>query len=175
VTIIRQESLDDIAAIEQVNRLAFGGEEEARLVALLRDGGYARLSLVAEVENQVVGHILFSELSIATDRGVIPALSLAPLAVIPSRQRSGIGTALVAQGLRICRDAGHKIVIVLGHPEYYPRFGFSAKLAEPLRSLYSGPNFMATELAPEALDGVEGDVRYSPPFEQSLTPPRSES
>jgi putative acetyltransferase len=162
---IRPETAADHAAIREVNRLAFGGEGEARLVDSLRDGGHARMSLVAEVDGRVVGHILFSTLTITTAQGEIEALSLAPLAVIPSHQRKGIGSSLVREGLRACREAGHRIVIVLGHPEFYPRFGFSAKLAEPLPSSYSGPAFMAVELVPDALKGIEGEVRYPPPFQ----------
>jgi putative acetyltransferase len=87
------------------------------------------------------------------------------VAVIPLHQKQGIGSALVREGLRLCRARGHRVVIVLGHPGFYPRFGFSARLALPLRSSYSGPSFMALELVPGALDGVEGEVRYPPPFE----------
>ncbi len=163
--IIRTETAADHAAIREVNRRAIGAEGEARLVDALRDSGYARLSLVAEEKSDVVGHILFSVLTSETPRGGIEALSLAPLAVVPSHQRGGIGSSLVREGLRACRELGHRIVIVLGHPEFYPRFGFSAKLAGPLRSPYSGPAFMAMELLPDALRGVEGEVRSPPPFE----------
>ena len=164
--IIRRETSAEYAAIREVNRLAFGGEGEARMVDSLRDGGHARISLVAEEDDRIVGHILFSVLTIATPQGEIEALSLAPLAVVPSHQRRGIGSSLVREGLRACREAGHRIVVVLGHPEFYPRFGFSAKLAKPLRSPYSGPAYMAVELVPDALRGIEGEVRYSPPFDQ---------
>lgn len=163
--IVRPETSVDHAAVREVNRLAFGGGAEARLVDALRDRGYARVSLVAEEGDQIVGHILFSDLPIVTPGGTVPALSLAPMAVIPSHQRRGIGSSLVREGLRACRVAGHRIVIVLGHPEFYPRFGFSAKLAEPLRCPYSGPAFMAVELVPDALRAIEGEVRYPPPFE----------
>ena len=163
--VIRDETSDDLDAIRDVNRLAFGQEDEARLVDALRDGGYVRVSLVAEEAGRVVGHILFSDLPIETPGGIVPALSLAPMAVIPSHQRRGIGSMLVREGLRACAEAGHRIVVVLGHPEFYPRFGFSAKMAERLRSPYSGPAFMALELVPGALEGVEGEVRYPPPFE----------
>jgi putative acetyltransferase len=162
--VIRPEATADDATVEEVNQLAFGGEDEALLVAALRAGGYARVSLVAEEDGQVVGHILFSDLSIVTPGGVAPALALAPMAVVPSHQRRGIGSALVREGLRTCRDAGHRIVIVLGHPKFYPRFGFSAKMAERLSSPYSGPAFMAAELVPNALQGVAGEVVYPPPF-----------
>lgn len=161
---IRHETHANHDAIREVNRLAFGREDEARLVDALREGGYARVSLVAEEHSEVVGHILFSDLSIVTPHGIVEALALAPMVVLPSRQRQGIGSLLVREGLRVCREAGHRIVVVLGHPEFYPRFGFSAGLAERLRSPFSGPAFMAVELVPGALKGIEGEVRYPPPF-----------
>ena len=162
--VIRLEVAVDYGSIRQVNRLAFGGEDEARLVNALRDGGYARISLVAEEDGLVVGHILFGDLLVVTTQGEVEALSLAPMAVLPSHQRRGIGSMLVREGLRACAEAGHRIVVVLGHPEFYPRFGFSATLVERLESPYSGPAFMAVELVPGALEGVEGTVRYPPPF-----------
>lgn len=162
--VIRPETAADHAAIREVNRLAFGGEDEARLVDALRDGGYVRASLVAEEGGRAVGHILFSDLPIITAGVVGPALALAPMAVLPTHQRRGIGSALVREGLRACAEAGHRIVVVLGHPEFYPRFGFSAKMTERLSSPYSGPAFMAAELVPGALAGVAGEVRYPPPF-----------
>ena len=165
MTLIRTETTGDYPSIREVLRQAFGREEEGRLVDSLRDGGFARLSLVALEDGPFVGHILFSELVIAMDQGSVPALSLAPLAVLPERQRRGLGSMLVQEGLRLCGNSGDRIVIVLGHPEYYPRFGFSAKLAQPLRSPYAGPAFMALELETGALDGVAGEVRYPPPFE----------
>ena len=164
-TVIRPETTADYPAVRDVNRLAFDGEDEARLVDALRDGGYVRASLVAEVGDRVVGHILFSDLTILTASGTVHALALAPLAVVPSHQRRGIGSMLVSEGLRACRDAGHRVVVVLGHPEFYPHFGFSAKMAERLKSPYSGPAFMAVELVPGALGGVEGEVRYPSPFD----------
>jgi putative acetyltransferase len=163
--VIRPETPGDYCVIGEVNRLAFGGEVEARLVDALRGGGCVRVSLVAEEAGRVVGHILFSDLSIVTSRGVVEALSLAPLAVVPDRQRKGIGSALVRNGLRACTEQGHRIVVVVGHPEFYPRFGFTAERAQRLRSPYAGPAFMALELVPGALGAVEGEVRYPPPFE----------
>jgi putative acetyltransferase len=162
--VIRPETPDDRAAVWQVNRLAFGSEGEPRLVDELRAAGYARASLLADEGGQVVGHILFSQLPIVTKRGIIAALALAPMAVLPSHQRRGIGSSLVTSGLQACREAGHRIVIVLGHPQFYPRFGFSAKLAERLEAPFSGESFMALELVPSALDEVVGEVQYPPPF-----------
>ena len=161
---IRLERAEDHAAVGEVNRLAFGREDEVRLVEALRAGGHARLSLVAEDEGRIVGHILFSELPIVKKRGEIYALSLAPMAVIPDHQRRGVGSMLVREGLRTCAERGHRIVIVVGHPDYYPRFGFSARLAERLTAPFSGDAFMALELSPGALEDAEGEVTYPRPF-----------
>jgi putative acetyltransferase len=163
--LIREETDRDHEAVRLVNRLAFGKDAEARLVDALRDGGFSRVSLVAEQDGQVVGHILFSDLSNVTASGTVAALALAPMAVLPGFQRQGIGSALVRRGLEVCRERGHRIVVVLGHADFYPRFGFSAKLAARLESPYGGgPSHMAAELVPGALDGVAGKVVYSPPF-----------
>jgi putative acetyltransferase len=162
---IRPESSADENAIRHVNRLAFGQEDEARLVDALRDGGYVRVSLVAEHAGRVVGHILFSDLPIITRAGTVPALALAPMGVLPGLQNQGIGSALVQKGLEACRQQGHGVAVVLGHAQFYPRFGFSPKLAANLDSPFSGgDSFMALELVPGALGGVTGWVRYPPPF-----------
>ena len=164
--LIRPEATADQDAIRHVNRLAFGQDEEARLVDALRDGGYVRVSLVAERAGRIVGHILFSDLPIITEAGTVPALALAPMAVLPELQRQGIGSALVQRGLEACRQQGHRVVVVLGHSHFYPRFGFSPKLAAHLESPFSGSDsFMALELVPGALDGIAGRVQYPPPFD----------
>lgn len=123
-------------------------------------------SLVAVSDQEIVGHIYFSDLPIETPEGTIPGSSLAPMCVKPTLQRTGIGAALVRKGLEICRDRGYVAVIVLGHPAYYPRFGFSAAVAADLASPYSnaGEAFMAHELIPGALTGVRGTVRYPDAF-----------
>ena len=161
---VRAEQPRDLEGIREVNRLAFRQEDEARLVDALRAGGYTRLSLVALDGERVVGHILFSDLPILTSQGTLSSLALATMAVLPARQRQGIGSRLVREGLRACTEAGHRIVVVLGHPDYYPRFGFSARLAERLQAPFSGAAFMALELMPGALANVTGEVRYPPPF-----------
>jgi putative acetyltransferase len=162
--IIRAETPDDYVSIRDINRRAFGRDDEAILVDALREQGYSRVSLVAVEDGLAIGHILFSDLPIVTQERTVPDLALAPLAVIPSRQRRGIGSALVQAGLRICADQGHGIVIVLGHPDYYPRFGFSASRARSLNAPFSGAAFMALELVSGALGGIVGEVHYPPPF-----------
>jgi putative acetyltransferase len=163
---IRREGPHDKAAIEQVNRLAFGGDDEARLVNALREEGHLRLSLVAELDDEVIGHILFSHLPIICGPATKAALALAPMAVSPKCQRQGIGSQLIRRGLETCRSEGHQIVVVLGHPEFYRRFGFSHGLTRQLLSPYSGSeSFMARELVEGALEGVAGTVRYPPPFD----------
>ncbi len=164
--VVRPESTADHEAVRHVNRLAFGQDDEARLVDALREGGFVRVSLVAEQGGRVVGHILFSDLPILTGAGTVAALALAPMAVLPEFQRQGIGSALVRRGLEACRQQGHRVVVVLGHSHFYPRFGFSAKLTAHLESPFSGSDsFMAAELVPGALDGVVGRVQYPPPFD----------
>jgi putative acetyltransferase len=164
--VIRTETSGDQEAIRHVHRLAFGQDAEAQLVDALRDGGYVRASLVAEKDGQVVGHILFSDLPIVTQAGTVPALALAPLAVLPEWQHQGIGSALVRRGLEVCQEQGHRIVVVLGHPHFYRRLGFSSELAAHLDSPFGGgDSWMALELVPGALAGVAGRVDYPPPFE----------
>jgi len=164
---IRPETTADHEAICQVNRLAFGQDAEARLVNALREGNYARVSLVAEKAGQIIGHILFSNVPITTKAGTVPALALAPMAVLPAFQRQGVGSALVKRGLEVCRKQGHPIVVVLGHPDFYPKFGFSAKLAESLSSPFGGGEaWMAVELVPGTLAGVVGLVQYPTPFNE---------
>ncbi|MDX1485599.1 MAG: N-acetyltransferase, partial [Alphaproteobacteria bacterium] len=148
-----------------LNRAAFGGEEEAQLVDRLRRAGLVIAALVAAEDGEVVGHILLSDLWVETDTGgVVRTAALAPMAVAPDRQRRGIGSRLVDAGLQACRDAGIELVVVLGHPGYYPRFGFSAARARHLRAPFSGPAFMALELTPGVLDGVRATVRYPDAF-----------
>ena len=162
---IRPESPEDRQAIWNVNQAAFGGSAEANLVDALRDGGFIEVSLVAEEDGELVGHILISRVTILTKVGTVEALSLAPMAVLPSHQRQEIGSRLVELSLESCRYRGHSILVVLGHPEFYPRFGFSANLARPLESAFGGGKaWMCLELVPGALTGVAGRVEFSPPF-----------
>ena len=163
---IRKEYLGDLETIRKVNHLAFKRDAEARLVDRLRTDGLVITSLVAVEGHHVIGHILFSELPIETGFAVIRGAALAPMAVTPSRQRQGVGSSLVREGLEECRRLGVAVVVVLGHLNYYPRFGFSPEKARCIRSKYSGAHFMALELAPGVLDGVLGTVIYPPPFSE---------
>lgn len=157
---IRRERPEDLETIREVNRLAFGRKAEARLVDRLRTDRVVITSLVAVEGDRAVGHILFSELSIETDSDIIRGGALAPMSVIPSRQRQGIGSLLIREGIKECHRCNVAVVVVLGHLDYYPRFGFSAEKAAALRSRYSGPHFMALELVPHVLDGIVGTVKY---------------
>lgn len=162
--IIRAERADDYFAIRHVNEAAFGGPDEARLVEALRADGAVLVSLVADVDGLTAGHILFSRMSIETPGQTVEAVALAPLAVLPASQRQGIGGNLIRHGLQALRGTGERIVIVVGHAAYYPRFGFSTEKARPLESPFDSEAFMALELSPGALDGVQGRVRYARAF-----------
>ncbi|EMI15772.1 GCN5-related N-acetyltransferase [Rhodopirellula maiorica SM1] len=162
---LRPERTEDRQSIWNVNHAAFGNDAEANLVDALRKGGFATVSVVAEIDGEIVGHILFSPVSILTSDQTIAAVSLAPMAVQPRYQRQGIGSKLVQSGLQSCRDQGCQIAVVLGHPKFYSRFGFSSDLARPLESPFGGGEaWMAIELVSGALSGVTGSVQYSPPF-----------
>ncbi len=168
--LIREVTPADYAAVTTLNCRAFEGDVEAQRVEQLRSEGAVVASLVAVENKEIIGHILFSDLLIDTEHGVIHAVSLAPMAVAPTHQRRGVGSALVRRGLELCQDRGKTIVVVVGHPEYYPRFGFSAEKAKALHSPYSsaGSAWMALELVPGALEGVTGTVRYPKAFDGVL-------
>jgi putative acetyltransferase len=162
--IIRDEIPSDRAMIRRVNEAAFGGIEEADLVEALHTEGTVLLSCVADRESEIVGHALFSRMWIETPTDAIAAVALAPMAVLPEYQRQGIGTRLIPHGLNVLGSRGERIVIVIGHPGYYPRFGFSAALTRSLESPFQPEAFMALELRSGALDGVNGRVRYPRAF-----------
>jgi putative acetyltransferase len=122
------------------------------------------LSLVAELDHRIVGHVLFGRMSIETTGASIPVVALAPIAVLPGYQRQGVGGQLIRHGLDWLRHRGERIVLVLGHPGYYPRFGFSAEKARSLESPFHPDSFMAMDLSPGALHGIHGKVRYPAAF-----------
>jgi putative acetyltransferase len=151
-----------------VNARAFPQPGEAKLVDALRAANAATVSLVAECDGRVIGHILFSPVRVEGEGGAFVAQGLAPMAVDPGCQRAGVGSALVRAGLDACRDAGHAIVFVLGHPDYYQRFGFQSAVSRGL-SYEGGPRyepvFFVVELVSGALAGRNGVVHYRPEFE----------
>jgi putative acetyltransferase len=162
---IRQEQAGDGPGIRAVNRAAFETGAEADLVDALRAAARPFLSLVAVERGTIVGHILFSPATLA-DRPDLVLMGLAPMAVVPDRQRRGIGSALVGAGLERCQALGCQAVVVLGHPSYYPRFGFVPASRFGLRCEYDAPDeaFMALELRPGSLDGARGTIRYHAAF-----------
>ncbi|HLL77770.1 MAG TPA: N-acetyltransferase [Pyrinomonadaceae bacterium] len=163
---VRSEQAGDIDAVRRVNELAFGRPEEAALVEALRRAADPHVSLVAADGNRVVGHIFFSPVTIESGESTSAAMGLAPMAVVPEYQRRGVGSLLVREGLEECRRAGCDAVVVLGHPEYYPRFGFRPASRFGLRCEYTVPDeaFVALELVPGALAGRRGLVKYRPEF-----------
>ncbi len=164
--LLREEAAADIAAIAAVNRAAFGRPDEAALVDALRAANRLTLSLVAIADDEVVGHIAFSPVTITGARGTVAALGLAPMAVTPGWQRRGVGVRLITDSLERLRDAGHRAVVVLGHPDYYPGFGFTPASRLGLRWEHPAPDeaFMALELVTGGLAGVDGIVRFCAEF-----------
>ena len=162
--VIREREPADDEAIKRLNDEAFGGKTESELVEALRATDLTAVELVAVQGGEIVGHLLMSALSVFIDDEAIPSLSLAPMSVRPDRQNIGIGTALVEAALKLAMDREWQAVIVLGHPEFYPRFGFSAELAATLEAPFSGDAFMALELVDGVLDGDDGLVVYPSPF-----------
>jgi putative acetyltransferase len=162
--LVRDEQPQDRQQVRNVNEAAFGRIDEADLVDGLRQEGVVLLSLVAELDNQIIGHILFSRMTVETAQGPVAAVSLAPMAVLPDHQGRQVGSQLVRRGLAKLRGRGERIVIVLGHEEYYPRFGFTPEKARHLASPFPPEAFMALELSDGALGGIHGAVKYPSAF-----------
>lgn len=161
---VREERPGDRDAIRAVNQQAFGRPDEADLVDALQAEGAILLSLVAEADGAIAGHILFSRMRVETPEASVPAVALAPLAVLPQNQNRGIGSKLARDGIARLRDRGEKIVIVLGHKNYYPRFGFTSEKARDLENPFPPDAYMALELIEGALMGVRGRVQYPAAF-----------
>jgi putative acetyltransferase len=156
---IRPATTGDASAIAHVHNLSFGQPLEAQLVEALDREGLNLVSLVAERDGTVIGHILFTRVVMST--GALTA-SLAPVAVLPEHQNKGAGSALVRAGLEGCRQLGVRVVVVLGHPEYYPRFGFSAASGRKLVSPYAahGDAWMAMEVVPGTIPDSGASIEY---------------
>ena len=164
--IVREEKPADVNAIRTVNERGFGGPAEARLVDAIRLRKKVFLSLVAEIEDHIVGHILFSPVTIGSAEKHVSAAGLGPMAVLPENQRQGIGSRLVRTGIEKCRTIDIPCIVVLGHPEYYPRFGFVPASKYGIGCEYDVPDevFMILELRKGALQGQSGTVKYLPEF-----------
>jgi putative acetyltransferase len=163
--LVRDEKERDRTAVHALNASAFETSAEAELVDALREQARPVISLVAEHTDAVVGHIMFSPVSLSghTD---LKIMGLAPMAVAPEYQRQGIGSALVRAGLDRCKELGFGAVVVLGHPEYYPRFGFSSAKRFDIGCEYEVPEevFMVMELQPGYLRGNSGIIKYHAAF-----------
>lgn len=163
---VRRELQGDVESIRAVNKQAFGQDDEAAIIEKLRNRGALMLSLVALRNGQLVGHIAFSTVIIEADTSSFEAVALAPMAVLPSYQRQGIGSQLVRAGLKECCHLGHHIVVVLGHPTFYPRFGFVPARAKGINCEFDVPEeaWMIAELRAGALAGRAGTVRFQSEF-----------
>ncbi|UCD13031.1 MAG: N-acetyltransferase [Thermoplasmatales archaeon] len=170
--LIRSEDKKDYDGIRMINDLAFNQINEGVLIEQLRDNPeyIAELSLVAIVEDEIVGHILFFPVKIKNKSKIHRSLSLAPMAVHPDFQNKGIGSKLIIEGLKKAIEFGYNSVIVVGHPSYYPRFGFKPASKWKISLPFEVPDeaFMALELKPDALKNCSGIVGYSKEYENAL-------
>lgn len=150
-------------AVEGIEAAAFGRPDEAGLVASLRAAGTVAVELVATEDGVPVGHVLFSRC--AVEPATLRVAALAPVAVGPARQKTGIGRALIREGLVRCAAAGFGAAVLLGDPAYYSRFGFTRRAARPFVCIYSGPAFQALELHEGALTGGPWHLGYPRAFD----------
>jgi len=169
VLVIRPETPEDADSIRHVNQQAFGQEDESKLVEKLRNNGVLTISLVAVQDNEIIGHIAFSPVKVESERSSFEAIALAPMAVLPAHQRKGIGSQMVRAGLEECRRLGHEVVVLVGHPDYYPRFGFMPAKPGGIDCEFEVPEeaWMILELRAGALAGRRGTVRFRPEFKEA--------
>jgi putative acetyltransferase len=163
---VRPEAASDADAIRAVHAAAFDRPVEGRIVDALRQDATPYLGLVAVEGGEVVGHVAFSAATLHCYNAPYTILALGPMAVRPDRQRRGIGSALVREGLEACRRAGRDVVVVLGHPEFYTRVGFVTARPKGVMTEYEVPDevFLVAELVPNAIRGRRGVVWYHPAF-----------
>ncbi len=160
---LREERPGDVAAIRDVNKRAFGQNQEGNIVDALRSNGAALLSLVATLNGRVVGHIMYSPVSVD---GEVTGAALGPMAVLPEHQRQGIGSKLIETGNHKLQDAGRPFIIVVGHAEYYPRFGFRPASAYGIKCEWEVPDdvFMLLVLDEAKMRTVSGLAKYRHEF-----------
>lgn len=162
MVLIREESAEDNSFVLDLTELAFGQKEEADLVEKLRARDEIILSQVAEMEGQIVGHVAWSECHIRNESESFIAITMAPVSVLPKYQKQGIGSRLIEAGLKQVKLMGYTIAVVLGHPEYYPRFGF--EVSKPYGIIwdreYPDEALMVKELVPKALKNISGIIRF---------------
>lgn len=166
--LIRPERPSDVAQVRDVNTAAFGQPQEAELVDQLRRNCADAISLVAD-DHGIVGHLMFTPVSLKSGDRKILGMGLAPMAVRPERQRQGVGSALVRHGLEMQRQRGCPFVVVVGHPEYYPRFGFERALLHGIRSQWDGvaeDAWMVAIIDRQAMAGVSGVASYRDEFNE---------
>lgn len=168
---VRTETLEDNSSIYRVNEEAFGGNAEAKLIERIRRSGtfIPQLSLVAEDGPEIVGHLLLSKAEVVNHelQRSWQVIVLAPLAVKPGFQKKGMGSLLMQEGLQRCRKLGYGSVFLIGHPEYYPKFGFKPARAFGIElTQYEVPDevFMVCELERDALNGIQGELVYPEVF-----------
>jgi putative acetyltransferase len=171
LVIIREEEPEDIAAIRGVNVEAFGQSVEADIVDAIRQNCEDALSLVAVVQERIVGHILFSPVTIECAGKVVRGMGLGPMAVLPRHQREGIGSELVRAGIALLKDRRCPYVVVVGHPEYYPRFGFEPASRRGTTCEWKVPDdvFMIVVLSEPEMRGVTGLAKYRAEFASAET------
>ncbi|MFC2062766.1 GNAT family N-acetyltransferase [Chloroflexota bacterium] len=167
---VRPEIPGDTVSIRYVNEQAFGRTAEAAIVDQLRNRNALTLSLVTTEDDKIVGHIAFTQVTIESDDASFGAITLAPLAVLPAYQRKGIGSRLVRDGLEECRRLGQEIVVLAGHPDYYPRFGFLPARPKGIECEFAAPDkaWMILELTEGKLAGRTGTVRFPPEFREGV-------
>jgi len=167
---VRPERLEDVPLVRILNEHAFEQPAEAEIVDKLRHACPEMLSFVAEDEGRVVGHILFTPAVIKSSKKLVQGMALAPMAVLPERQREGIGTKLVEHGLKVLQERSCPFVIVLGHPDYYPRFGFDLASRYSITCQWEGvPDeaFMIIIFDEIVMEGVTGVARYRDEFDEA--------
>ena len=168
---IRKENQSDYSDVFNLNKVAFEQDAESKLIDLLRKGlaFIPELSIVAETNDEIVGHILFTKIKIKAENGnEYSSLALAPMSVTPKFQSKGIGGKLIKHGLNTAKELGYESVIVLGHKDYYPKFGFKVASLWNIKAPFEVPDeaFMAIELVENGLEGISGIVKYSKEFDE---------